>query len=397
MTQNRYLIFDAYYDATGDNLRHIRALFENARADGWRPTLLCPGEGALSKTVLDAGGDVAIVPQPTRLDRYGGTVLSTGLFDRLAVLFALIAYNFRIIRTIREIGPAVVHCQNVRSLLMIGLAARLLRIPSVLYVRTQPTNPLLDWLAFALARRVLFAARALMPRRRRARFDHLPIGIGFADIDRTVAARRPDSDPEDDREHLTFIYAGWLLPVNGVHILIDAFERTVNHVSDIRLEIVGDSDDEDYKQELRNIVEWQNLGSRVTFHGWRDDLPAILDSADIYVQPSFAGGAAHPVVAAMALGKPVISTAAGGAPELLGEGEYGMLVAANDATLLADAMYRMAADRELRRSYGTGGAQTARTAYAIDDHILRLEAVFADATAGKRASVSKSSRAGAVA
>lgn len=384
MSRKRFLIFDAYYGTTGDNLRYIRTLFRTARADGWQPMLVCPGEGALTEAIRAAGGDVTIGPQQPDLDRYGGSVLSAGLGGRLKVLWALIAYNLKLLDMLRTARPDVVQCHNVRSLLMIGVAARLLRIPAVLYVKVELSNPLLDRIAFLLARRVLFAAAALMPRRRPASYRVLPIGVDLAHVDRVLAARPEGVEPEDTREHLTFAYAGWLLPVNGVHVLIDAFERTTHHVSDVRLEIVGDSDDADYKQELHNLVAWQNLESRVAFHGWRDDLLDVLDRADVYVEPSFAGGVPRSLVEAMALGKPVIATTVGGMPETVEEGELGLLVGPNDSTVLAEAMYRMAADRKLRGAFGAKAAEAARAKFAIGVHLRALEACLDEVAGSKR-------------
>ncbi len=381
MTGRRYLIFDAYYDADGDNLRHIRSLFANARCDGWRPELMCPGEGRLTQAVEQEDGDVTVVPQHGRLDRYGGTVLSSGPIDRVAVVATLISYNFRILRALKANRPDAILCLNVRSMLMIGLAARLLRIPAMLYIKSPRRNPMLDRIAGALARRVLFAADAMMNGKRRSKFGRLPIGYDLADAEAAVAARPGGRDPEDDREHLTFVCCGWLLPVNGIHVLVDAFERTIHHVSDIRLSIVGDSDDADYVQELRNVVEWQRLGARVAFHGWQDNPVARIEEADIFVQPAFEGGHAYPVIAAMALGKPVISTVAGGAPELLGQGEYGMLVPANDSVLLSEAMYRMAADRAIRADFSAAAATAVRENHSIEGHMNALEKAL-DSIAG---------------
>lgn len=383
MTQKKYLIFDAYYGTAGGNQRYIRMLFEHARRDGWAPTLVCPGEGRLPDSVREIGGDVRVVPQPARLDRYSGVVLKSGLFSRIASLFALIGYNFRILPLLRELSPQAIQCHNIRSLLMIGLAARLARVPTTLYVKAELTNPLLDRIAFMLARRVFFIADALKPKRKRSKFRTLPIGIDFAAVDETLAKRKHAGNPEDYKEHLTFAFAGWLVPAKGVHVLIDAFERITHHVSDVRLEIIGESDDEGYKIELNNVVEWQKLQKRVTFHGWRDDVLDILDNADIYVLPSETEGTPRSIVEAMALGKPVISTRVGGVPELLENGELGLLVGPNDSTVLAEAMHRMAADRDLRDALSAKGMDAARKRYSFAMHLTTLEMLF-DELAGAR-------------
>lgn len=386
MTQKRFLIFDAYYGTAGGNQRYIRMLFQHARRDGWQPTLLCPGDGRLSESVREAGGDVTVVPQSGRLDRYGGSVLQAGLFSRFASLMALLLYNFRVLSTLREIRPQVVQCHNSRSLLMIVLAAKIARIPTVLFIKSELSNPFIDRVAMKLATRVLFIAEVLIPKKRKAKYRTLSIGIDFADVDATIARREIDGDPEDHKEHLTYAFAGWLVPAKGVHILLDAFERTTHQVSDIRLAIIGDSDDEEYKAELNNVVAWQKLGNRVTFHGWREDVLDVLDTADIYVLPSFTEGIPRSIVEAMALGKPVISTTVGGVPELLEGGDLGMIVAPNDSTVLAHAMYEMAADKSRRDEFSRRGIAHARDRYSFQTHHQALEKLL-DELAGDTGSV----------
>lgn len=384
MTQKKYLIFDAYYGTAGGNQRYIRMLCESARPDGWQPVVVCPGEGRLPDSVREAGGEVRVVPQPARLDRYAGAVLKSGILGRIATLFALLSYNLRILATLRELHPQAVQCHNVRSMLMIGPAARLLGIPTVLFIKAELSNPLLDRLAFRLARRVFFIADALMPPRRLAKFAKLRIGIDFAAVDKTIAHRTEEGDPTQNKEHLTYAFAGWLVPAKGVHVLIDAFERTTHQVSDVRLEIVGESDDEEYKQELRNVVGWQEIGERVSFHGWRDDVLNALDAADVYVMPSFTEGVPRSIVEAMALGKPVIATRVGGIPELLEDGELGMLVPPDDSAALATAMIALASDRDYRKRLSAKGIEAARGKYSFQSHLAQLEQHLDDLTARKQ-------------
>lgn len=385
MTQNRYLIFDAYYGAPGETLGYIRNLVKHANRGNWHPVLVCPGDGLLPSAILEAGGDVTIVPQPTRLDGYDGTVLSPSLIGKLTVLIALVLYNFRLLPTLRELRPAIIQCHNVRSLLMIGLAARLLKIPTVLNIKFMPGRRFLDRVALRLARHILVPTPSLIPAKRQHKYRALPPGADFETVNRILADRPTGEDPEDNKEHLTFAFAGDLIPVNGAHVLIDAFERTTHHISDIRLALIGDSDDESYKQELHNVIGWQRIDHRVSFQVATDepatDIAALLDDADVFVEPALAGGISSAFLKAMALGKPIISTTEGGAAELLDDdtlGPLGVLVAGDDSASLAEAMFQIAADKVLRKTYGNNASEVARTQYDLDTHLDCLETIFGE-------------------
>lgn len=379
MTKRRLLIFDAFPDSAGETCRYIGTLFRHGGANGWHPTLLSTAEGPLTAAVSDAGGDIAIVPAAA---------------VRTAGPVATLRYNLKVLSTLREIRPEIVQCHNIGSILLVGLAARLLRIPAVLHLRVTPSTAFGDRLALKLARRVYFPAAALMPARRRAKYRVLPLGVDLAEIDRLIAQRPPGEDPEDNREHLTFAFAGGLLPVNGAHVLIDAFERTRHHISDVRLSVVGDADDAAYAQELRNVVAWQKIEDRVSFHPAGNDAAAILESADIYVEPSLAGAVPASFVEAMVLGKPVIATTGSDAVDLLGDGERGLLVPPDDSAALADAMYRLAAEKPLRRTYGAKAAEYARHRHSIAAHLEQLAAALDEAAAdGARIDTAERARA----
>mgnify|MGYP003654630744 CR=1 FL=1 len=85
----------------------------------------------------------------------------------------------------------------------------------------------------------------------------------------------------------------------------------------------------------------------------------------------------------MALGKPVIATRVGGVPELLEDGELGLLVERDDSTSLAAAMLHIASNYELRRSLSAKGTEAARSRYSFAAHMARHEALLDEFALGK--------------
>jgi glycosyltransferase involved in cell wall biosynthesis len=98
---------------------------------------------------------------------------------------------------------------------------------------------------------------------------------------------------------------------------------------------------------------------RVHFLGVRPDVPELLAASDIFALASHWEGNPMSVMEAMAAGLPVVATAVGGVPELVIDGETGLLVPAGDERAFAAALAALAADPERRREFGEAGLRRA--------------------------------------
>jgi glycosyltransferase involved in cell wall biosynthesis len=119
-----------------------------------------------------------------------------------------------------------------------------------------------------------------------------------------------------------------------------------------RAEIVGDGPDRpDVERELRE----GRLTGAVALVGERTDVPRRLAHADVFVLSSRSECMPISVLEAMAAGLPVVASAVGGIPEMVLDGETGILVAPGDDGALGAALGRLAADPDLRRRMGAAG------------------------------------------
>jgi glycosyltransferase involved in cell wall biosynthesis len=109
------------------------------------------------------------------------------------------------------------------------------------------------------------------------------------------------------------------------------------------------------------------LEGRVDLLGERDDVARQLAASDVFVLSSTSEGMPVSVLEAMAAGLPVVASAVGGIPELVGE--TALLVPPSDADALAEALDRLLADAELRRRLGAAARQRALEHFALDAFI----------------------------
>jgi glycosyltransferase involved in cell wall biosynthesis len=118
--------------------------------------------------------------------------------------------------------------------------------------------------------------------------------------------------------------------------------------------------------EVRQVAASLGLAGVVTFLGPRRDVPDLLNAMDIFVLPSYSEGVSLALLEAMAAGKPVIATAVGGLPEVVTEGDNGLLIPPRDAEALAGALARLLTDPALAQRLGANARARVRENFSLD-------------------------------
>ena len=143
----------------------------------------------------------------------------------------------------------------------------------------------------------------------------------------------------------------------------------------VTLSLVGDvyANEVHFRQQLVSLIEALDLKDTIHLLGERRDAHDLMAQADIVVVPS---ALAEPfgivVVEAMALGRPLIATDAGGPSEIVTSGHDGLLVHLRDAPALAEAISRLMIDPAMARELGINAKKTAQrfTYTALADTVV---------------------------
>ena len=171
-----------------------------------------------------------------------------------------------------------------------------------------------------------------------------------------------------ERPHVVFV--GRLTAAKNVGVAIEA----VRELAAGTLVVVGDGEERDRLE--------RGAGDRVRFVGARPRIEALgyLAAADVAVLPSAWENFPHAAVEALALGTPVVATRVGGVPEIVIDGENGLLVEPNDAPGLAAALRRVLADDPFRARLAAAAAPSVAR-FAIDTVYGEIERLLAEAVA----------------
>lgn len=203
------------------------------------------------------------------------------------------------------------------------------------------------WLMNHAARYALRHADALRPVSSTARKQlegyapNTPIVQFMAWVDADTFADTAREMPLSQSQ--TFVYAGVLAPVKGLHFLLDAFAKVAAECPAARLELIGKSENADYAAGLRVQVERLGLADEVTFVGAlpQAELARHMARARALVLPSISEGMPRIVAEALLIGLPVVASAVGGIPDVVREGETGYLAPAGDVDALAAALLKV--------------------------------------------------------
>lgn len=171
---------------------------------------------------------------------------------------------------------------------------------------------------------------------------------------------RPKIDTHAD--HLpVIITVGYLIEEKGVQYLIQAM--ALLRQIECKVMIVGDGP---YKTTLEKYTVEYGVKDKISFLGVRNDVPDLLQQADIAVIPSiWQEACAYTVIESTAAGLPIVATRVGGNPELVRDGYNGFVVEAHNANELADKLKLLLDDRLLREKMAQNSGKLAEIAFDI--------------------------------
>jgi glycosyltransferase involved in cell wall biosynthesis len=325
------------------------------QAQGYRSVVFCPPQSALYLRAQECGVSCQGLQMRHELD--------------LAAAWHLGRYLRR-----HRVDILHMHTPHAHS---IGLLASLLAPRTRLVVarrsnfapaphwinRYKYTHPRLHYVAVSHAVRQVLLASGLAPQR----VETVYSGVDLQRFEHVAPA--PPLFPAGTRVIGT---VGHLAGQKGQRYLLEAMALLRQEELQLGMVLAGDGD-------LRTALEAQatalGLSAQVRFTGFRRDILALMQGFDIFVFSSYFEGLGTAILDAMALGKPVVATRAGGIPEAVHEGVTGLLVPPRDPAALATALRYLLRHPEQAQRFGQAGRQRVEqhfTAERMASETLRI-------------------------
>lgn len=337
----------------------------------------------------------------TASESYSRILLETrahpGALGHYASAFAGVAREMR--RVIRRHDIDLVHTISYPASLYAALAARACGVPQIWHdhniKRIHRVNRYLYRFAAKSCPAILGPSNAVTENLARAGISRAKLrtvynGIDldrFAVDDASVAAFRREMELEP--EALAVGLFGQMLPYKGHRTLIEAAPDVLRAAPRTRFFFVGALENPPYQNELRDLIAAAGLSRAFTFCGWRGDIPVVLRAMDVVtVLTTTPEPAALGLMEAMAAGRPVVASRTGGTPEIVLDGETGLLVHPGDASAAAGALVGLLMDEARRTGLGRAGRQRVEGRFTLARHLREMEEIYREACPARDAGAS---------
>ena len=207
--------------------------------------------------------------------------------------------------------------------------------------------------------------------------SHVHVIPNSVDVDRFAMRLYGDRTRERfrvGRDQFLWLAVGRLDEAKDYPNLLNAFSALSKSHPNTRLMIAGDGP---LKSDLHSMVQRMDIDSRVRFLGLSQDMSSLYAASDALVLSSAWEGMPNVVLEAMASSTPVVATAVGAVPEVVSDGESGLIVPPHDHRSLSDAMERlMELPDETRKAFGQAGYDRVRSEFSRESVIDKWEELF---------------------
>lgn len=261
----------------------------------------------------------------------------------------------RLIRRIKQHRIQILQTHLIDASLVGVMAARLARVPLVILTRHHADAVLLlrkrlpawvDRVSATLAHRIIAPSRAVtkilcelegVPA---GKVAVIPYGFDFARMAPRPGGGERIRDEFSLHGQTVIGVIARLDRLKGHEDFFQALKRIAVEIPNLRALLVGEGPE---RARLEQLARELKIESRVIFAGYRQDVPDLISAMDVLAHPSRSEAFPQVVVEALAIGKPVVTCRVGGVPEIVKDGETGLLVGPDDPAAFATAL------RELMR------------------------------------------------
>lgn len=367
--------------AVGGTERHVTSVSSALRERGWDVSIYCVGGDGPIAALLRSKGVRVILPPA-----------GDGAFVRRAM--RLPAMMLHLLLLVSRERFAIVHCFLPEAYLVgapIAMLARIrLRIMSRRSLnRYQSKHPVAGFLERRLHSRmsaVIANSKNVMRELQTEGVARERLGLIYNGLDSweaTPANRERTREAMGVSEDtIVFVIIANLIPYKGHLDLVHAFGVAAPKLPENwRLWIVGRDDGEG--REIRALAVSLGIDDKLVLLGPRDDVPDLLGASDIGLLSSHEEGFSNAILEGMRAGLPMIVTNVGGNAEAVIDGETGVVVPPRDPAAFAEAILRLAADPEFRRTLGGRARRRIEEHFTLESCVDAYEALYRGLRAGR--------------
>jgi glycosyltransferase involved in cell wall biosynthesis len=285
-----------------------------------------------------------------------------------------------VVTRLSRLGPRILHTHLVHADVYGQLAGAIARVPLRLSTK-HGFNEFREGRWFGLADRTVGSLAHVHIAISQGLAHYLAETEGFEEeafeiVHYGIAARNSVTEYAGHEPRLLCI--GRLIPIKGHLVLLRALAMARASVPETTLDVAGRGP---LEPALKELARGLGLEGAVRFLGFVSPVQDAIERAAIVVVPSLGEGFGMVALEAMERGRPVIASAVGGLPEIVADGETGLVVPAGDADALAEAIAALAGDLERAAAMGRAGRERALAEFTPERCAERIEELYVAALA----------------
>ncbi len=347
MTKIIYAITKANW---GGAQRYVHDLAIAARKEGYE-VAVAVGERGLLTEKLDAAG------------------IETIYFDlrqRRSFLSDLLTFGalFSMVQCFRRARPDIVHVNSAKAGGLGALAARLAGVPHIIFTAhgwefNAPRSPLskfgirlFSWITMLLAHQTIAVSEAMKRDVEKWPGIHRRTTVIRNGTVCPLLLSRREARAKLAPASVGKYWIGMLSELNEAKCVEDAiraFALIVGRHPDATLIVLGEGRE---RSKLEDLIRRLHLTKRVFLPGFRSDAPTLLNAFDLFIHTASTEALGYAILEAGCAGLPVIATRVGGIPEIIVDGEQGILVDANDPQMFAATIQSLMHDTRHAKELG---------------------------------------------
>lgn len=291
--------------------------------------------------------------------------------------WSYLGYLSRLCRYVKRNRYQLIYAQSKKGLMLAATAAKICRIPYVYHAHGFKSSQEIRGLfrvAVRNAAAVIAISKDVKDKLIAAGISEGKIHVIYNGVDTEIS-----QGCKVEATTLRWAVGASMQYAKGIHIAVAAAKELKSQGVDAVLELYGEAvspESELYLNELRSQVASDNMTDQIRFMGWTQDLKRTFQDQDIVVLPSFNEGLPMVILEAMSQGKTVIASDVGEVPEIIIDGENGLLVKAGSVSELTGALQRLAEDVHLRKRMGENGLRQVADKFSLNRQANELASVF---------------------
>ncbi len=311
-------------------------------------------------------------------------MLAGQMQDNNPFFFQLVS---QIARQLKQAQFSLLHTHENRGDILGGMAAKLSGIKAVAAVRGSTDRTLalclykvLDLLALHFFDKVIAVSNSLrwqvisagLPQERVVTI-HNAIDLEPLEVEASMDGLGLKKSLGIGHEEQVVAIVGRLSPEKGHANFFQAAKKILATSPKTRFIVIGNGP---LGEKLKSLSVSLDIGPAVSFLGFRQDVAALMKMSDVVVVSSLREGLPNVILEALALARPVVATRVGGIPEIIRDGETGLLIPPEEPEQLAEALLRLLRNPQEGEKFGERGRAVVAREFNVETMARRTAEVY---------------------